>query len=244
MIKLPAIQFYPSDWLGDLGVRSLTFEERGVWIDLLCFMHKSDDRGKLVINGRPMSDQEIAAMIGMEVAKFEQTVQQILSKGVATREGGGALINRRMVSDENLRRVRAECGSEGGKQTATNRIAKPEQKSTPSTSVSVSTSVSTSTKVKTLAPLELEIPEDLNGNEADIKNWLDYKREKGQTYKGDKGLNALWNMIRKIPLGLRKASIEMSMANNYAGIFQVKGDFDGKSKSANLTAPAGKYANI
>ena len=91
--------------------------------------------------------------------------------------------------------------------------------------------------------VNLGIPEDLKSNEQDILTWLDYKREKGQTYK-PKGLSALWVMIRKIPAHLRKASIEQSMANNWAGIFPVKGDFDGKSKGAGSPIPPGKYAGI
>ena len=35
--KPPAFQFYPADWLADLQVRAMTYEERGVYIDLLAF---------------------------------------------------------------------------------------------------------------------------------------------------------------------------------------------------------------
>lgn len=43
--KQPAFQFYIGDWLKDTGTLSL--ESRGAWIDLLCFMWHSKDRGLL-----------------------------------------------------------------------------------------------------------------------------------------------------------------------------------------------------
>lgn len=139
MTKLPAFLFYPSDWLGDLGVRSLSFEEKGVWIDLLCFMHKSEQRGKLVLNGQPMTDREIAQMLNFKnVAKLLQTLGKLLSKGVASRDTSGALMNRRMVHDDNFRKMRAAAGSIGGKQKASKRLAKAIANSTPSVSYSSS----------------------------------------------------------------------------------------------------------
>ncbi len=78
------------------------------------------------------------------------------------------------------------------------------------------------------------IPEDLIDNSNEINAWLSYKREKGQTYK-PRGLNALWSALRKIPAFQRKAAIDTSMANNWAGLFAPKqsqgGSSDGKNAS-------------
>jgi len=150
--KLPAIQFYPADWRKDSGVQTLDFHDRGVWFEMLCLMHESEERGKLVLNGRAMTHEEVAKLLGLDVAKFKQTLQQILSKGVASVEQNtGTIYNRRMVSDDNLRRVRTEAGSAGGKQRASKRLASAYQKSTPSSSTSSSTSLSSSASA-TIAP--------------------------------------------------------------------------------------------
>ena len=90
----------------------------------------------------------------------------------------------------------------------------------------------------------VEIPEDLAGNTEEIMSWLEYKRERGQAYK-TKGLESLWRMIRGIPTGLRKAAIEKSMACNYAGIFQPKGETNGNSRIAGEAEHIpGKYAHL
>lgn len=244
MAKLPAIQWYPNDWQNDIGVQSLGFEERGIWWEVLQRMHQTEARGKMVMNGRAMTDEEIAHVIHCDVAKFQQALNQIFSKGVASRDEAGALMNRRMVTDENLRNTRAACGALGGLQKASNSVAKHVAKSTPSSSSSVTSSVSTSTPTKTKDIASLFIPEDLKPNEPEILIWLAYKRERGQTYR-PKGMTALFARLREIPPHLRKASIEQSMANNWSGLFQVKGDFDGKNKSTGAPSPAaGKYSTV
>jgi hypothetical protein len=43
--KLPFMQFYPADWTQDVQV--LSFEAKGVWIDLLCQMWVAPERGVL-----------------------------------------------------------------------------------------------------------------------------------------------------------------------------------------------------
>jgi hypothetical protein len=141
MDKLPSWQFYPGDWRKDPGVQALDYESRGIWFEILLLMFESTDRGKLLLNGLPMPDEALANILGLEVAKVQQTVSKLLSYGVASIcQKTGALMNRRMSRDEYLRHVRAEAGSLGGKQKASKNIANGKQKVTPSSSSSSSSS--------------------------------------------------------------------------------------------------------
>lgn len=230
--KLPAIQFYPGDWKKDIGVQSLDWEPRAVWFEMLLLMHESEERGKLVLNGRPMTNFEVAKAIGMEEERFIRNSSKILASGAATYEQN-TWSCRRMIRDENIRRSRAEAGSIGGSKTQAN----AKQKSTPSVSSSVSSSVSKRSTTPLTPQGEIEVPEDLKPNEPEIRNWLAYKREKGQRYKGTRGLGALWGMLRAIPASQRKAAIEQSMASNYAGIFPPKGDNNAKTGRNNSQGP-------
>lgn len=113
--KLPAFQFYPGDWRKDPGVQALGFFERGIWFEILCLMHESEDRGKLVLNGRPMSDEALANILGLDNQILTKALTKILELGVASKcEDTGALCNRRMIRDEAIRRTRKICGSLGG----------------------------------------------------------------------------------------------------------------------------------
>src|SRR5690349_19810080 len=110
MAKIPAFQFYPADWRKDLGIMALSFHERGVWFELLCLMHESENRGRLMLNGKPLSDDTIARLLGLDRQSFVKTLRKLMETGVASRGEQGELMNRRMVRDEELRRVRQEAG--------------------------------------------------------------------------------------------------------------------------------------
>ena len=74
------------------------------------------------------------------------------------------------------------------------------------------------------------IPEDLKESEQVIRDWIQYKKEKGQTYKAGKGLEALWRRFREIPPAKRREAVEHSMGNNWSGLFQ-KGGENGNQKA-------------
>lgn len=123
-MKLPAIQFYPGDWHKDQGVQALDLMQRGAWFELLLMMHDSDERGVLLVNGSPMPDAVIARRLGLDNQSANQILTTLLEYGVASRrESDGALYCRRMVKDENLRRVRTAAGKKGGNPLLLNQSA-------------------------------------------------------------------------------------------------------------------------
>lgn len=136
--KLPAIQWYPGDWRKDPGVQALDYLHRGVWFEVLMLMHESEDRGRLKLNGRPMPHPAAARLLGIPVEEWTTIRVALLEYGVADEDDEGALICRRMVRDETLRRTRSEAGRRGGKasskgqtkskQKSSKREAKPQAK--------------------------------------------------------------------------------------------------------------------
>lgn len=55
-----------------------------------------------------------------------------------------------------------------------------------------------------------------------VLDWLAYKRERGETYKGKKGITQFCNRLRDLSAGdleTARRIVSNSMANNYAGIF-------------------------
>jgi hypothetical protein len=73
------------------------------------------------------------------------------------------------------------------------------------------------------------IPEDLLASEPEIRDWLEYKRQRKQGYKPGKGLEALWRAFRMIRQDRRRAAVDHSMANNWSGLFEPKGGRDEKA---------------
>jgi uncharacterized phage protein (TIGR02220 family) len=155
-MKMPALQFYPADWRKDLAVQSLGYHDRGVWLEMLCLMHESSERGVLLLNETPMADVVAARILGLDIQTFKQTLGTLLSHGVARRrESDGAIFNKRMVSDERLCDIRRKAGKKGGNPALLkqNRTTRDKQKPTPSSSSSSSSSDDKGAAAEVLAHL-------------------------------------------------------------------------------------------
>ena len=112
--RLPAFQFYPADWRKDPGVQSLDYETRGIWWEIICLLHESDERGVLLLNGQPMPEDALCRLLGLDNQKLQSALSILLTYGVAKRREDGAIFNSRMVKDESLRKSARENGHQGG----------------------------------------------------------------------------------------------------------------------------------
>lgn len=145
MAKLPSFQFYPGDWKKDAGVQALSYEERGIWFELMLMMFESPERGKLIFRtGTPIPEDAVARALGLDKQKVNQILSKLLEYGVASKEEEtGIIYCRRMVRDAELSKKRAEVGKMGGNPNLLNQNpskteAKRKQKPTPSSSSSIS----------------------------------------------------------------------------------------------------------
>ena len=107
--------FYVGDWMKSPEIRSCTLAQRGLWFDLLCLMWESTERGVLVNPiGRPYTEDEIARMVG-EGNLVNQILNQLEEKGVfSRRDKDNAIYCRRMIKEENIRKIRRRVGMLGG----------------------------------------------------------------------------------------------------------------------------------
>ena len=113
--KLPYFPFYPGDWRRDSGVQSLRFHDRGVWWEMLCLMHDCEPRGKLMTNGRAMTVHALAQNLHLPLKSMNKTLRILKASGVVSVcPDTGALMNRRMVRDEAIRRKKIAAGKLGG----------------------------------------------------------------------------------------------------------------------------------
>ena len=145
MGKQPGFYFFPGDWLKDPALRSCDIADRGSWIDLLCFMWESEERGKLVLNGRPMTIEEIANLLHVDCQTASKTIAKLIANGVASVEQNtGKIISRRLVREETDRQEKANRNkeiavlrSEAGKKGASKRWQKEPSSSSLSSSESL-----------------------------------------------------------------------------------------------------------
>lgn len=180
MGKQPSFQFYPGDWKRDAGVQSLSFEERGVWFEMMLLMFESAERGKLVFgSGTPMPEDAVARSLGLDRQRYVQILRKLLDYGVASKdEKTGIVFCRRMVRDAELSKKRAECGKLGGNpnllnQNSSKREAKSNQNGKQNPTPSSSSSSSISLKKE-------KIKKEKNLEDAAERIWQAYPKKDGK----------------------------------------------------------------
>jgi len=127
---LPAMPFYTGDWFKAGDVRSLTVEQRGIWIDMLFYMWESNERGVLVdASGKPYTTEELSRMIGLPEDLLKQNLKQMESKKIfSLRDLDGAIYCRRMMKDAEIRKIRKEIGKIGGNRNKEKNLLKQNDK--------------------------------------------------------------------------------------------------------------------
>jgi len=89
----------------DPGLRACTPAARGLWIDLLCFMHLATKRGYLVIGDQTPTDAEAARVVGYQVDEYTLLLANLERFSVFSRTKNGTIFSRRMVRDEAKRKA-------------------------------------------------------------------------------------------------------------------------------------------
>lgn len=145
-MKRPSFQFYPADWRKDPALSTCSLPARGLWIELMCIAHESEEYGVLSIGGKAMTTQQIARAVGESPAMVAKLLDELGDARVFSRDDKGSIFSRRMVKDERIRNVRAEAGRLGGNPDLLGKKVKQkdkqneEQNLTPSSSSSSSSS--------------------------------------------------------------------------------------------------------
>jgi uncharacterized protein YdaU (DUF1376 family) len=110
MAKHPYLKFFVGDWLRD--TRVLSSSARGVWIDLLCYMHLQIPRGVITddITG-------VSRLAGENIKDTQKILKELEKKGIAEvqffDDGIIEIKSRRMIRDEAESAVKSDAGITG-----------------------------------------------------------------------------------------------------------------------------------
>jgi len=129
-VKRPSFQFYPADWQANSNLRRCSFEEKGLWLEVICLLHDQETYGVAHWTLR-----ELAQAIGCAPAKLKGLVEKGILKGADSGQVCGAMVytprsgrklgapvvlvdeqpgpvwySSRMVIDEHKRIARGETG--------------------------------------------------------------------------------------------------------------------------------------
>lgn len=113
-MKRPAFQWYPGDARRDVALQACSLEARGLWREMMDLMHDGEPYGHLTAGDVPMTDEQLARIVGLTLPKLRKLVAELELHKVFSRNASGVIYSRRMVRDEHIREVRAHSGKLGG----------------------------------------------------------------------------------------------------------------------------------
>lgn len=94
----PWMKFYPADW-HDQRLRKCSLEARGLWIDMMTYMHEATPYGHLLIADEKPSITELALQVARPPAEVKRAMAELEARGVFSKTDDGVIFSRRMVRD-------------------------------------------------------------------------------------------------------------------------------------------------
>lgn len=130
----PYLPLYVQDFLTDEKLRECSAESIGVYIMLMCLMHKSEEYGAILLRqkdrqtGRQTSDfaEKLTRHLPFNSAVIEQALIELLDEGVLSIEGD-MLYQKRMLNDGKVSETRSKAGKKGAKATNSKKFAAAKQ---------------------------------------------------------------------------------------------------------------------
>lgn len=110
----PWMKFYPQDWRADEKLRLCSLAARGLWIEMLAIMHRSERYGQLLISGRVPTDAQLAVQVGTSPEQVSSLMLELDGAGVFSRAASGAIYSRRMTRDYKKAEIARKNGKTGG----------------------------------------------------------------------------------------------------------------------------------
>lgn len=120
------MKFYPQDWRADEKLRLCSLSARGLWIEMLAIMHRSERYGHLLIGGLVPTDAQLAVQVGAPPHEVSELIGQLESAGVFSRSTGGAIYSRRMTRDQRRAQNARKNGKKGGNPSLSKQTEKTE----------------------------------------------------------------------------------------------------------------------
>lgn len=128
----PATLWFWDDWFSSFDVRACSLAARGLWIDMLGIMARSEIMGTLTINGKQIDNTTLARIAGIAEAEIDHVLVELEENRVFSRLPDGTIINRRMFNDsqrkEMISKIKAAAGKKGAEarwQTESKPMAEP-----------------------------------------------------------------------------------------------------------------------
>ncbi len=124
----PYLPLYVQDFLTDEKLNECSAESTGVYIRLMCIMHKSENYGTILLKQKDKQTDNQIKNFAMKLARqmpfttetIEYGLRELVEEGVIEIKGE-TISQKRMVRDANLSDIRSSSGRTGGKNSSKSR---------------------------------------------------------------------------------------------------------------------------
>ena len=120
----PYIPLYVQDYLTDEKLNMCSLESQGVFIKIMCILHKSSEYGTILLKQKDKQNQstclnfayKFAKLLPIQVDILKVAITELVDEGVLEIDGD-VLMQKRMVHDNKISLIRSKVGKKGGKKT-------------------------------------------------------------------------------------------------------------------------------
>lgn len=247
----PYIPLYVQDFLTDEKLMECSALANGVYIRLMCVMHKSESYGTILLKQKDKQSDKQVLNFANKLAKFLpwdlQTIvigiEELLEEKVIFIDGD-LLKQKRMIKDGDISDKRASAGSKGGNKTLgkptkrTKKFAQAKSQANSENENENENAIENENKELKGGVGEKEILLIPNEFKPIWNEWLEYRKaKKKKNYAGVKweqiALNKLIE-ISKNNIETAKAIVKQTVENNWEGLFELKtNDKNGTTSKSN-----------
>jgi hypothetical protein len=120
----PYLPLYVQDYLTDEKLSMCSWATQGVYIKLLCLLHKSEPYGTILLKQSDKQTKNFASDFALKITRLlpidrdtlRAAIEELINEGCLTIDGD-RLFQKRMVRDNAISELRSDAGSKGGKKT-------------------------------------------------------------------------------------------------------------------------------
>ena len=120
----PYFPMYVQDYLTDEKLNECSASSQGIFVKIMCIMHKSDQYGVILLKQKDKQNQstclnfacKLARLLPFEKDELNLAIKELVDERVLHIEGD-RLYQKRMIHDNQVSEIRAKSGSKGGRKT-------------------------------------------------------------------------------------------------------------------------------
>ena len=122
--KHPYLPLYVQDFLTDEKLNECSAESTGVYIRLMCIMHKSEEYGVILLKQKDKQNSDVVKDFALKLVKqmpypvniIENSLRELIEEDVI-QLNCTKLLQKRMIRDNEISSKRSKAGAKGGKNT-------------------------------------------------------------------------------------------------------------------------------